>query len=51
MSIPVGKHFSVTPKLYYTLSLSEDAEDLLEDGSWDNHHNHFFGGVGLSFSF
>ncbi len=51
VSIPVGKYLTVTPKVYYSLSLSDDADHLLEDGSWDNHHDHFFGGIGISFSY
>jgi len=50
-SIPFGQYFTVTPKVYYSFSLSDDADDLLEDSSWDNHHDHFFGGVSVSFSF
>ena len=51
ISFPVGKYLTVTPKIYYSFSLSEEADHLLEDGSWDNHHDHFFGGVGVSFAF
>ncbi len=51
VSIPLGKYFTVTPKVYYTFSLSNDADDLLENGSWDNQHDHFYGGVNISFSF
>jgi len=51
ISFPLGKYLTVTPKVYYSFSLSDDADHLLEEGSWDNHHDHFFGGLGLSFSF
>jgi len=51
INIPVGRYLTVTPEVYYSFSLSDDADTLIEDGSWDNHHDHFFGGVRLSFSF
>ncbi len=51
LNIPLGEYFILTPKVYYNFSLTNDADDLLEDGSWDNHHDHFYGGVSLSFSF
>ncbi len=51
VNIPVGKYLTVTPKVYYSFSLSDEAKDLLEDNSWDNHHDHFFGGIGISFSY
>ncbi len=51
ISLPLGKYFTLTPKVYYSFSLSDDADRLLEDLSWDNHHDHFYGGVGLSMSF
>ena len=51
VSFPIGKFFAVTPKIYYSFSLSDDADDLLEDISWDNHHDHFFAGIGFSLAF
>lgn len=51
IGFPVGQYFTVTPQVYYSFSLSNDADDLLEDSSLDNHHDHFFGGVRVSFSF
>ena len=51
VAIPVGQYFTITPKAYYSFSLSDDADDLLEDGSWDNQHDHFYGGISVSFSF
>ncbi len=51
INIPLGEYFSLTPKVYYSFSLSNDADDLLEEGSWDNHHDHLYGGASLSFSF
>lgn len=51
MCVPLGRYFSITPKIYYSFSLSDDGDDLLKNGSWDRHHDHFFGGLSLSFSF
>ncbi|NPA49238.1 MAG: hypothetical protein GXO20_04595 [Thermodesulfobacteria bacterium] len=51
VTIPLGEYFSLTPKVYYSFSLTDDADDLIESISWDNHHDHFYGGVSLSFSF
>lgn len=51
LNIPLGQYFTLTPKVYYNVSLSDDADGLLEGGSWDSKHDHFYGGIGLSFSF
>ncbi len=51
VSVPLGQYFSLTPKVYYNFALTGDAKDLLSDGSWDNNHDHFYGGINLDFAF
>lgn len=51
LAIPLSQYFTLTPKVYYTFSPSSDADDLIQEVSWDRHHDHFYGGVSLSFSF
>jgi len=50
MSFPVGKYLSITPELYYSFALSDEAESAIESGpSGDD--SFFYGGVSASFSF
>ncbi len=52
MTLPIGKYFAVTPELYYSFSLSSDAEDLIENESVDGNDSDFvYGGVTLSMAF
>ncbi len=50
-NIPVGEYLSLTPKIYYQFALTGDAKDLLSAGSWDENHDHFYGGINLNFAF
>ena len=50
MSFPVGKYVSITPELYYSFALSDEAETAIESGpSADD--SFVYGGVSVSFSF
>lgn len=50
MSFPVGEYLSITPELYYSFALSDEAEIAIESGpSGDD--SFFYGGVSASFSF
>ncbi len=52
MSFPVGEYFSITPEIYYSFPLSDDAEDYLEESSIDGDDSDFiYGGVTVSMSF
>ncbi len=51
VSIPITEYLTVTPTMAYSFSLSDDADKLLAASSWDNNHDHFYGGVSLSVSF
>ncbi len=51
VSIPVTKEITVTPKVAYSWAFTDDGKKLLAAGSVDNHHDHLYGGVGVSFSF
>lgn len=50
MSFPVGKYVSITPELYYSFALSDEAETAIESGP-SNDDSFFYGGVSVSFSF
>lgn len=55
VSIPVGKYVTISPELYYSFPLSDEAEDAFEafsdsmGGSGDS--SYFYGGVSVSFAF
>lgn len=51
LNIPVGKYFTITPKVGYAFPLGGDAADLIESLSWDGSDNHFFGGLRISAAF
>ena len=51
MSFPVGKHLSITPELYYSFALSDEAEDAIMDPAMSNDDSFVYGGVSASFSF
>ncbi len=51
VSIPFGEYFTVTPKLYYSFAVSDDAKDMLADSSWDGNHDHLYGGINIQFAF
>ncbi|MDX1775250.1 MAG: hypothetical protein R3297_01575 [Desulfobulbales bacterium] len=50
MSFPVGKYIAITPELYWSFALSDDASDAFETGP-SNDDNFVYGGVSISFSF
>ncbi|OAG26714.1 hypothetical protein [Thermodesulfatator autotrophicus] len=51
ISIPVTEKITVTPQVYYSFALGSDAKDMIKSASLDNKHDHFYGGVGISFAF
>jgi hypothetical protein len=51
MSFGIGEYASVTPELYYSFALSDDAETAIAAVSYDEDDNHFYGGISASFAF
>ncbi|MBU2538291.1 MAG: hypothetical protein KKH22_07615 [Proteobacteria bacterium] len=52
LTVPVNKYITITPKLNYTYALSNDAKDVMRDGSKSgNDDDFFYGGVTMSMSF
>ncbi len=52
LNIPVSNYVTVTPQVYWTFPLSDDASDEMEWRSVDgDDDNFFYGGVSVSFSF
>jgi uncharacterized protein (TIGR02001 family) len=50
MSFPIGKYIAITPEIYWSFALSDDASDAFKEGpSGDD--NFVYGGVSASFSF
>jgi hypothetical protein len=45
MTFPVNEYLSVTPEVYYSFPLSDDAEDI------EGIDNNFYGGLSASFAF
>lgn len=51
LSIPIWKSVNITPKLAYSVALSNDATEALRKISDDGDHNVLYGGVGFSISY
>jgi hypothetical protein len=51
MSFPINKYFAITPELYWSFPLSNDAEDYITAASISNDDQFIYGGVSASFSF
>jgi uncharacterized protein (TIGR02001 family) len=50
MSFPIGKYLAITPEIYWSFALSDDASDAFKEGpSGDD--NFVYGGVSASFAF
>ena len=50
MSFPVGEYIAITPEIYWSFALTDNASDLIEGGP-SNKDNFVYGGVSASFSF
>ena len=50
MSFPIGKYIAITPEIYWSFALSDDAKDAFKEGP-SNDDNFVYGGVSASFSF
>jgi len=51
MSFALGEYASITPELYYSFALSNDAETAIKSVSYDGDDSHFYGGISASFAF
>ena len=51
MTFTINDYVSVTPELYYSFALTNDAELMIAGGSEDLEKDHVFGGVSASFAF
>ena len=51
LNIPVWKAITVTPKIAYSLPLSDDAKDAIKNISDDGDKDIFYGGVNVTLSF
>ncbi len=52
ISFPVGKYVTITPELYWSFPLTDDAETLIEGASFSGTDDSFvYGGLSASFSF
>lgn len=51
LNIPIGKIFSLSPRVGYTFPLSDDAQESIRSTSWDAKEQHVFGGLRLSAAF
>jgi hypothetical protein len=51
LNIPLGKYFTVTPKIGYAFPLSSNATNLIRYLSWDGVQNHVYGGLRISAAF
>jgi hypothetical protein len=51
LNIPLGKYFTVSPKVGYAFPLSGRAKDLIETLSWDGAGDHVYGGIRISAAF
>ena len=51
LNVPVGKYFTITPKVGYAFPLASDAETRIQSLSWDGRANHVFGGIRVTATF
>ncbi|MCK5195132.1 MAG: hypothetical protein KAQ71_15075, partial [Desulfobulbaceae bacterium] len=51
ITFPINEYLSITPELYYSFPLSDDAEDEFEASNPSGDEDIIFGGVSMSFSF
>jgi hypothetical protein len=51
LNIPIGKYFTISPKVGYAFPLADDAEDRIRSLSWDARANHVFGGIRVAAAF
>jgi hypothetical protein len=52
MAFPVNDMISITPELYYSFALTDDAKENIGDASFSgDDHNFFYGGISASFAF
>ncbi|OGW26023.1 MAG: hypothetical protein A2X59_08015 [Nitrospirae bacterium GWC2_42_7] len=51
LTIPVTKSISVTPKMAYSFALSNDSKNAIGAMADDGHHDIFYGGINLTWSF
>jgi len=51
LNIPLGKYFTVSPRVGVSFPLSEGARKEIETVSWDGEGTHVFGGIRVSAAF
>jgi hypothetical protein len=51
LNVPVGKYFTISPKVGYAFPLSGRSQDLIEFLSWDGDDDHLYGGVRVTAAF
>jgi hypothetical protein len=51
LNIPLGKYFTITPKIGFAFPLSGNATNLIRYSSWDGVQNHIYGGLRISAAF
>jgi hypothetical protein len=51
MSYAVNKYLTITPKVAYTLALTDESKDNIMATSWDGDDDHFYGGVSFAVAF
>ncbi|MHC1744690.1 MAG: hypothetical protein AB9873_16905 [Syntrophobacteraceae bacterium] len=51
VNFPIGKYFTISPKVGYSFPLSGEADDEIEFLSWDHDSNHVWGGLRVTASF
>ncbi|MCK4840120.1 MAG: hypothetical protein KAS94_15045 [Desulfobulbaceae bacterium] len=51
MTFTVSEYVSVTPELYYSFALTDEAETAIKAVSYDAEDSHFYGGVSASLAF
>lgn len=51
VNFPIGKYFTISPKVGYSFPLSGEADDEIEALSWDHHDDHIWGGLRVTAAF
>lgn len=51
LNVPVHKYVTIAPKIGFWYAAGGSSTPLLGGSSWDNQHNHIYGGVNVTFAY
>jgi hypothetical protein len=51
LNVPVHKYVTIAPKIGFWYAAGGNSTPLLGGASWDQQHNHIYGGVNVTFAY